>query len=197
MSARPSLIVGLGNPGKEYENTRHNVGFNVLDRLAKELACSFKKKWRFSAEIADARFDERKIVLVKPRTYMNRSGIAIQPVLKWLNLSTRDMLVVVDDVDLPLGGVRVRSSGGSGGHNGLKSIVNVLGGREDFARLRIGIGRNQPVGNDVSGHVLGPFSRGEQQIVEKVLEIAVQAALYCVKCGVEAAMNEFNGKLVG
>ena len=141
MSAGPKLVVGLGNPGREYDGTRHNVGFAVADGLAKKLECSFRSKARFSAAVAETIVAGGKLTLAKPQTYMNRSGAAVVALLNWLKLTPADMLVVVDDADLPVGQLRLRGSGGSGGHNGLRSIIEALGGVEEFARLRIGIGR--------------------------------------------------------
>jgi PTH1 family peptidyl-tRNA hydrolase len=143
-------VVGLGNPGKEYEGTRHNIGFAVLDRLADKFGCSFRSKWRFSAKIAEAMAgDAGKVVLAKPQTYMNRSGTAVNTLLQWLKVAPAQLLVVVDDADLPLGQIRLRVAGGSGGHNGLRSIIETLGGDEEFARLRVGIGRSAPLGADI------------------------------------------------
>ena len=147
MSTKPKLVVGLGNPGRDYVGTRHNIGFAVLDRLAGKFDCSFRRKWRFSAEVAEAAAgDAGKVVLAKPQTYMNRSGNAVNALLKWSKIESAQLLVVVDDADLPLGQIRLRASGGSGGHNGLRSIIEALGGNEEFARLRVGIGRSAPVG---------------------------------------------------
>lgn len=195
MSAKPKLVVGLGNPGKEYERTRHNIGFAALDRLAEKLDCSFRRKWRFSAEIAEAVAGEAgKVVLAKPRTYMNRSGAAVSALLNWLKIEPAQLLVVVDDADLPLGQIRLRAAGGSGGHNGLRSIIETLGGNEDFARLRVGIGRNAPAGSDITGHVLGKFAPQERELAEQAVAIAVEAIECCLRDGLTGAMNQFNRK---
>ena len=195
MSAKPKLVVGLGNPGEEYERTRHNVGFAVLDRLAEKLDCSFRKKWRFSAEVAEAAVaDGGKVVLAKPRTYMNRSGSAVGALLNWLKAEPGQLLVVVDDADLPLGQIRLRASGGSGGHNGLRSIIETLGGKEEFPRLRVGIGRSAPVGADITGHVLGRFATQEREMAEQATTIAVEAIECCLRDGLTEAMNQFNRK---
>ena len=193
MSAKPKLVVGLGNPGKEYAATRHNIGFAVLDRLAEELNCSFRRKWRFSAEVAEAAAGVAgKVVLAKPRTYMNRSGVAVGALLNWRKLAPAEMLVVVDDADLPLGQIRLRLSGGSGGHNGLRSIIEALGGEERFARLRVGIGRTTPLGADITGHVLGKFAAQERELAEETVGIAVEAIECCLREGLTEAMNQFN-----
>lgn len=187
-------MVGLGNPGHEYANTRHNVGFEVVDALAAEWSCSFRSKWRFSAEIAEASVEMGKLVLAKPQTFMNRSGSAVAALVSWLKFMPAELLVVVDDADLPLGEIRLRASGGSGGHNGLRSITESLGGNEEFARLRVGIGRTAPVGADITDHVLGKFSRSERKLMDEAVATAVKAVACCVTRGVAAAMNEFNRK---
>lgn len=203
MSAKPKLVVGLGNPGKDYAGTRHNIGFAVLDRLAGKLDCSFRKKWRFSAEIAAAAAgDAGKVVLAKPQTYMNRSGSAVNALLKWSKIEPPQLLVVVDDADLPLGQIRLRASGGSGGHNGLRSIIEALGGNEEFARLRVGIGRpatelgagTAPVGADITGHVLGKFAAQERELAEQAETTSVEAIECCLREGLTEAMNQFNRK---
>ena len=195
MSARPKLVVGLGNPGKEYEGTRHNIGFAVLDRLAEKFGCSFRSKWRFSAKIAEAAAgDAGKVVLAKPQTFMNRSGMAVNTLLQWLKVEPAQLLVVVDDADLPLGQIRLRIAGGSGGHNGLRSIIETLGGNEEFARLRVGIGRSAPLGEDISGHVLGRFAPPERELAGQAVAAAVEAVDCCLREGLTEAMNQFNRK---
>jgi PTH1 family peptidyl-tRNA hydrolase len=195
VSARPKLVVGLGNPGREYDGTRHNVGFAALDRLADKLDCSFRSRARFSAHVAETGpGDDGKVTLAKPQTFMNRSGSAVQALLAWLKIEPGQLLVVVDDADLPLGQIRLRPSGGSGGHNGLRSIIETLGGNEEFARLRIGIGRTAPLGTDISGHVLGRFSAAEREAAEKTVVTAVEAMECCLRDGLAEAMNRFNRK---
>jgi PTH1 family peptidyl-tRNA hydrolase len=195
VSARPKLVVGLGNPGKEYAETRHNIGFAVVDRLAEKFDCSFRKKWRFAAEVAEAATgDAGKVVLAKPQTYMNRSGGAVNALLRWSKIEPAQLLVVVDDADLPLGQIRLRASGGSGGHNGLRSIIEALGGNEEFARLRVGIGRSAPVGADITGHVLGKFAAQERESAEDAVTAAVEAIECCLREGLTEAMNQFNRK---
>jgi PTH1 family peptidyl-tRNA hydrolase len=183
----------LGNPGREYAGTRHNIGFAVLDRLARQWKCSFRKKWRFSAEVAEAaRGDGGKVLLAKPQTFMNRSGVAVAGILNWRKLAAADLLVVVDDAHLPLGQIRLRESGGSGGHNGLRSIIEALGGNEQFARLRVGIGRTRPAGEDITGHVLGDFAPQERAAAEEAVAVAAEAAACCAREGLTVAMNQFN-----
>jgi peptidyl-tRNA hydrolase, PTH1 family len=200
VSARTKLVVGLGNPGKEYAGTRHNIGFAVVDRLAEKRSCSFRSKWRFSARVAEIALDGGKVVLARPQTYMNRSGAAVAALVGWLKIVPAELLVVVDDADLPLGQIRLRASGGSGGHNGLRSIIESLGGSEEFARLRVGIGRPDktdgagtgPVGEDITDHVLGRFSARERELAEQAIEVAAEAVECCLKEGLTAAMNQFN-----
>ena len=195
MSAKPKLVVGLGNPGKEYDGTRHNIGFMVLERLAEKLDCSFRSKWRFSAQVAEAAAgDAGKVVLAKPKTFMNRSGSAVNALLNWLKIEPVQLLVVVDDADLPLGQIRLRTSGGSGGHNGLRSIIEALGGNEEFARLRVGIGRSAPAGADITGHVLGRFAPAEREAAEQAIVAAMEAVECCLRDGLTEAMNRFNRK---
>jgi len=194
VSARTKLVVGLGNPGPEYVGTRHNIGFAVLDRLVAVHGGSFKRKWRFAAEVAEIVLDENKLVLAKPQTYMNRSGLAVAGMLAWLKVAPAEMLVVVDDADLPLGQLRLRESGGSGGHNGLRSIIEALGGSEQFARLRVGIGRRGAAGEDITGHVLGRFAAAERETAEAAVAEAADAVVCCVKEGLTKAMNRFNRK---
>jgi PTH1 family peptidyl-tRNA hydrolase len=195
VSDRATLVVGLGNPGKEYVGTRHNIGFAVLDRLAAAHGGSFKHKMRFAAEVAEINVGEAgKVTLAKPQTFMNRSGQAVAALLGWLKVEPAAMLVVVDDADLPLGQLRLRLVGGSGGHNGLGSILEALAGNEGFPRLRVGIGRSGPVGMDISNHVLGRFAPVERAAAEEAMANAAAAVECCLKEGLTAAMNRFNRK---
>jgi PTH1 family peptidyl-tRNA hydrolase len=192
VSARTKLVVGLGNPGREYAGTRHNVGFAVIDRLADKRGCSLRSRGKFSAEVGELAVDGGKVVLAKPQTFMNRSGASVGALANWLKILPAEMLVVVDDADLALGQIRLRGSGGSGGHNGLRSIIESLGGSEEFARLRIGIGRSGAAGEDITGHVLGRFSAAEHELVRGAVEEAVEAVECCWQEGLAAAMNRFN-----
>jgi PTH1 family peptidyl-tRNA hydrolase len=188
------LVVGLGNPGREYDGTRHNAGFAVLDRVAARQGGSFRRKWRLSAAVAEVVLGAGKVTLAKPGTFMNRSGQAVAALVNWLKAAPANLLVVVDDADLPLGQVRLREGGGSGGHNGLRSIIDALGGAEGFPRLRVGIGRTTPVGGDISGHVLGRFAADEQAAAAAALEAAADTVECCLKEGLTTAMNRFNRK---
>lgn len=184
-------IVGLGNPGKEYQDTRHNIGFTVVDVLAKRHDVNLKRKWRFKGRAGLAVIEGRKILLFKPLTYMNLSGMAVRPAIDYYGIEPGNLIVVVDDVNLDPGMVRIRSSGSAGGHNGLKSIIGALG-TENFSRIRIGVGA-KPAGS-LKGHVLGRFSRDEAELIGTVIEQAADAVETVLKQGVSTAMNLYNKK---
>jgi PTH1 family peptidyl-tRNA hydrolase len=179
------LLAGLGNPGPEYNTTRHNAGFLVIDRLAQQegLAFAAASKW----DCLWTRWNE--VILIKPMTYMNRSGDSVAGVLRYFRIEPCELLVVVDDVALPLGRLRLRSSGSDGGHNGLGSIIAHLG--EDFPRLRVGVGAAADSA-DLVDHVLGPFSKAELAVVSRSVERATEAIRKIVDAGLETAMNIFN-----
>jgi peptidyl-tRNA hydrolase, PTH1 family len=185
------LIVGLGNPGAEYARTRHNAGFLVVERLAVRWRAGWNYERRFSARLAQAQQDERRALLVEPQTYMNASGEAIGPLMTFYRVPPARLLVVVDDADLPLGEIRMRPRGSSGGHHGLESIEQHLGTRE-FARLRVGIGRAGG-GREITGYVLGKFHSPEMALVDKVLTVAADQAECWWQAGIQKAMNQFNG----
>ncbi len=182
------LVVGLGNPGPEYAHTRHNIGFMVVEALARRYGATFRPSRQARAEVAEIRIDDERVVLVKPLTYMNLSGEAVRPLLQWYRLTPDRLLVVYDDLDLPFGRLRIRPRGSSGGHGGMRSIIEHLG-TEAFPRLRIGIGR--PVG-PARVYVLQPFTPEEQAQVPAIIERAVQAVETIIREGLEAAMNRFN-----
>jgi PTH1 family peptidyl-tRNA hydrolase len=182
------VIVGLGNPGSRYEGTRHNVGFAVVDALA-EAPDAGRFQSRFQAEVAELRVSEHKVLLVKPETFMNLSGRSVRQVLDFYDLPAEELLVVCDDINLPLGRLRFRARGTHGGHNGLRDIQNHLGTTE-YARLRIGVGA--PEGDDAVDHVLGRFRPVERPVIEEALQVAVQAAVFWVEKGIEACMNQYN-----
>lgn len=181
------VVVGLGNPGNEYQETRHNIGFMVVDALAKELNISLDKN-KFKGQIGEGFLNGEKIILVKPMTYMNLSGETVGPLLSWYKLDRADLLVVYDDMDLSLGQLRIRRKGSSGGHNGMKSIIAHLN-TEDFSRLKIGIGSPR---FNVINYVLGKFEKDEKQIVEEAINRAVEAAKVFLTKGVQEAMNKYN-----
>lgn len=184
------LIVGLGNPGLSYIRTRHNTGFLVVDRLASGFALS---GWKLKSKvlIGIVNFSGHKIILAKPQTYMNNSGEAVKSLLNWYGPENLNLLVIYDDLDLPAGQLRIRSKGGDGGHQGLKSIIGMLGSRE-FARIRVGIGRPAEPEMDVVDWVLGRFSPREAEIIEQAVEKAARAAQVIITDGLEKAMNQFN-----
>jgi PTH1 family peptidyl-tRNA hydrolase len=185
------LIVGLGNPGPEYKLNRHNVGFMTIDEIAKELNTEFSRV-QSNALVAQARRGEQRIILAKPRTYMNRSGSAVGSLVRFYKTPLNKLLVVYDDVDLPFETMRLRGEGGSAGHNGMKSIIENLGNQE-FARLRVGVGR--PKGRmRTPDHVLQDFGKAEQEALTFVLQKAAAAALTFIDHGIVAAMNRFNSK---
>lgn len=182
------IIVGLGNPGKDYKDTRHNIGFMVLEELASRYTVE-KQESRFDAIIGHVRIGTEKVLLVKPLTYMNLSGKAVQPIMHWYKLELGDLMVVYDDMDLPMGSLRIRASGGSGGHNGIASISERLASK-DFARSRIGIGR--PEIGEAVGWVLGKFNSDEKEQVQIVVKNAADALEKWAKMGISEAMNAYN-----
>ena len=184
------LIAGLGNPGREYKGNRHNVGFMLLDRLAGRLGVSFGRV-ESKALVTRAETQGRRIVLAKPQTYMNLSGQPVAALLRFYKIPRENLLVAYDDVDLPLGALRLRPGGGSAGQKGMKSIIEQLGS-EEFSRLRIGIGR-PPGRMDAAAYVLQDFSKSDQELLQLTLDRAVEAALTFVTEGLEPAMNQFNG----
>lgn len=184
------LIVGLGNPGRAYAHTRHNVGFDVVDLLAERMGAAFRRSWRFPAELAEGDLAGERVVLVKPRTFMNRSGEAVGPLMRKKGLQPSDVVVVVDDVDLPVGRLRLRKAGSAGGHNGLKSVIARLG-TDAFPRVRVGIGRDRA--GDTVEHVLGRFAPEEQPVIQEAIQRAADAVAASLRDGWDRAMNVFNG----
>lgn len=183
------LIVGIGNPGPEYAQTRHNVGFRVVDLLAKQLGVK-REEAKFKGIFASAKLDDLTIGLLKPLTYVNLSGQSVREVVNRLNLAPEQILVVLDDAQLPLGKLRLRAKGSSGGHKGLQSIIDALQ-TENIPRLRIGIG-SPPEGVDMAAYVLSPFEPEEEAIIAETVKIAAEAAKIWAKEGVEVAMQRFN-----
>ncbi len=193
---RPNyLIIGLGNPGREYEKTRHNAGFLLCESLAEHLHFPpFRADGRFCGDYSEGDYSGKRITLFRPMTFMNRSGEAVRPLVEFFKLDLSRILVCHDDLDLPLGKIRFQLNGGTGGHRGVESIVSHLGSR-GFPRLRIGIGR--PVNNsDVKKYVLERFPQSELRHFEKVLQLAKNGVLCFVEKGIHQAMNAFNGRLV-
>jgi PTH1 family peptidyl-tRNA hydrolase len=197
------LIVGLGNPGRDYAKTRHNAGFIVVDQLARRSQADWNLEKKFSARMARAGRSEREALLCKPQTFMNSSGEAVAAVVNFYRIELPRVLVIVDDADLPLGQLRLRPGGSSGGHHGLESVEQHLGSR-DYARLRIGIGREGSAGRaatsgprQITGHVLGRFSSTEAELADKIFAVASDQAECWLYDGVQKAMNQFNGTIGG
>ena len=187
----PELIVGLGNPEPKYDQTRHNIGFAAVDELARIWQMPVKENKRFQGLFSEGTVGGQKVRLLKPLTYMNRSGQSVRAVTDWYKVQPQSVLVIYDDMDLPVGRLRMRLSGSAGGHNGMKSIISHLGGK-DFPRLRIGIGKSNGDKGTVS-HVLGKFAPEETKIIEEVLYVSVKAIELSLKEGVEKSMSRYNG----
>ncbi|MDR5638496.1 aminoacyl-tRNA hydrolase [Thermosynechococcus sp. PP42] len=200
MVLQPCVIVGLGNPGAEYATTRHNIGFRVLDALADRYKVQLTPQRRFLGEVAEVPIHGQKVRLLKPTTYMNSSGQSLHALLNFYKLPLERTLVVYDDADLPLGRLRLRLSGSTGGHNGIKSIIQHCHSQQ-FSRLKVGIAfgdrlQQQTGPRNAVPFVLGHFSAAELAILPAVLDLAVDAIELSIQSGVEAAMNHFNGKSI-
>lgn len=185
------LIVGLGNPGKDYANTRHNIGFMILERLTKHFRFEWQENKKFSTHLAKGDQNEKKILLTKPQSYMNLSGKTVATLAGYHKIHSERIMVVVDDLDLPLGSIRMRPNGGNGGHRGLKSIIEDLG-TNSFPRLRVGIGRPD-LKQKVSGFVLSKFNQDEIDQVEKMIMIASKQLICWINQNLQTAMNNYNG----
>ena len=185
------LIVGLGNPGADYAKTRHNAGFLLVEKLAANWKSGWTNEKKFQSRVARAERGGRKVLLAEPQTFMNLSGEAVGALVQFYQLPLEKILVVVDDADLPLGEIRLRPAGGSGGHHGLESVAQHLGAK-NYARLRIGIGRKDEA-RQITGHVLGKFSAAENALLEKVLERAAGQLECWLSAGLQKAMSQFNG----
>jgi len=188
---RNFLIVGLGNPGADYAKTRHNAGFRLVEKLAAQWKAAWKNERKFQARVSRTERDGKTILLAEPQTFMNLSGESVGALVRFYHLTLERILVVVDDADLPLGELRLRPGGGTGGHHGLESVTQHLGSRE-YARLRIGIGR-QDESRQITGNVLGKFSPDESGLLEKVLERALGQLECWLNAGIQKAMSQFNG----
>jgi PTH1 family peptidyl-tRNA hydrolase len=186
------LMVGLGNPGAEYTRTRHNVGFLALEELASVDRASWNHEKKFEARVAKIKLGAAQVLLAQPQTYMNASGQAVGALLKFYHASPSQVLIIVDDADLPFGEVRLRAKGSSGGHHGLESIERHLGTR-DFARLKVGIGRNEDGRREITNYVLGNFGPEESGLLRKVLQHTARQAECWAAEGIAKAMNLFNG----
>jgi len=189
------IVVGLGNPGRQYVGTPHNAGFGVVDALSRVLNCPLRGSLRLKAHAGRTVADGMPVLLMKPNTFMNRSGESVALALRKQGAGPEDLVVVVDDADLPVGRLRVRAGGSSGGHRGLVSIAECLG-TEGFARVRVGVGRGEG-GRDLVEHVLGRLPPEDQTRLEAGIERAAEAVQCCLREGVNAAMNAFNGTTAG
>jgi PTH1 family peptidyl-tRNA hydrolase len=189
-----TLIMGLGNPGREYAGNRHNIGFRIVDEYAATHGLKFSKMQQ-RAITAAGRVNEQRIILAKPQTYMNESGRSVSALMSFYKVSRDRLLVIFDDLDLPFGTLRLRSDGGAGGHNGMRSIIGQLGGNQ-FARLRVGIGR-PPGRMDPAAFVLQDFNRDEILELTAVVERAIDAIDLFISRGITAAMNQFNSTPMG
>ncbi len=185
------LIAGLGNPGREYRDNRHNIGFMALDKLAQAYQTSFTQV-KNRALVTDFRLGQHKVVLAKPQTFMNKSGDAIGPLLNFYKLEANHLLVIYDELDLPLGTLRLREKGSAGGHNGMKSVISHIG--DTFPRLRLGIGR-PPGKMPVHAYVLQDFGTAEVLLVQEVLHTAVRATETFIQDGITLAMSRYNGQI--
>src|SRR5688572_19585415 len=186
----PYLLIGLGNPGREYKDTRHNIGFMLVDLLAERLNARGMKV-QSKAIVISALYEERKIILAKPQTYMNLSGQSVQGLLHFYKIPFENLLVAHDDLDIPFGTIRIRPTGGPGGQRGMASTIEKLG-TKDFPRLRLGIGR-PPGRMDPKAYVLQDFSKEEMKLLPDVLDRSTDAAFEFILKGLNAAMNKFNG----
>jgi PTH1 family peptidyl-tRNA hydrolase len=196
--AKYNLFVGLGNPGKEYENTRHNVGFAIIDAFCKKHKIDLKEEKNLSAICGRKKIDDNEIIIACPTTFMNNSGHAVSKILNWYKIPVvgngRDhsLLVIHDEIALDLGRIRISHGRGAGGHHGIESIINQIGGSKDFTRIRIGVGPD-PGGDIRADYVLGKFTNKEKKIFEKVTELSIEAMEMLMKSKVEDVMNKYNG----
>lgn len=188
------IIVGLGNPGRDYRDTRHNAGFMLADQLAVRWRFGWRLEAKFQGEIAEGRWGDERLILCKPATYMNTSGESAARVASFHRVDAPDVLVLVDDADLPLGSIRMRGDGSSGGHHGLESVERHLGTR-NYPRLKLGIARPEKGGRDIANHVLGKFSDEERPLWEKSLQRAVDQVECWLGDGIAKAMSLYNGKV--
>ena len=183
------IIAGLGNPGAQYANTPQSIGFETVDAIAAQSGAVWENKKAFKCLMAKCSFAGMPVLLVKPQTFMNLSGDSVAPVVKYHNAAPSDLVVVQDDIDLASGRIRIRRGGSSGGHNGIKSVIERLGS-QDFIRLKLGVGKDRA---NVVGHVLGKFSPEMRRLMDQEVAASVKAAESVLRFGPDQAMNEFNG----
>jgi PTH1 family peptidyl-tRNA hydrolase len=190
---RIGLIIGLGNPGDRYQTTRHNIGFMVLDKIAVDHDIPVNKM-KFNADYGKGEIDGIDVILVKPMTFMNKSGISVARFANFFKVSNKDMLVIHDDIDLEFGRIKIKEKGGDGGHKGVKSILDALGS-DEFCRLRLGVGRSAHQ-IDVSDHVLGIFNPEERKLMDRFIEHAGNAVVTILCQGTKEGMNRFNNRKI-
>jgi PTH1 family peptidyl-tRNA hydrolase len=190
MTPDPYLLIGLGNPGREYKDTRHNIGFMLIDHLAEKIGARGMKV-QSKAIVTSGLYEERRLILAKPQTYMNLSGQSVQGLLHFYKIPLENLIVAHDDLDIPFGTIRIRPTGGPGGQRGMANTIELLG-TKDFPRLRLGIGR-PPGRMDPKDYVLQDFSKDDAKLLPEILSRATDAALEFVMNGLNAAMNKYNG----
>ena len=189
------ILVGLGNPGLRYEFTRHNIGFRIVDSLARDMGTEFKKVKSYYSLISRGTINNHKVMLIKPQTFMNLSGRAVSKVVSYYKIPLRDLLIVYDDLNLELGQIRIRKKGSTGGHKGIESIMQYLNS-EDIPRLRIGIGNPSVNFNfDCVSYVLSNFNNDEEDKIEEVIQLSTEAIKTIIEDGFEKAMRKYNKKL--
>lgn len=186
-----NIIIGLGNPTREYEGTRHNAGFMTIDRLADRYGIDISEK-KHKALCGKGVIEGNKVILVKPQTYMNLSGESVRAVVDYFKVPVEDIVIIYDDIDLAPGQLRIRKKGSAGGHNGIKSIISHLGTQE-FKRIRVGVGE-KPARMDLADYVLGRFPKEETDIMDQAFKDGAEAAVVIITEGIDAAMNQFNAK---
>jgi len=184
------LIVGLGNPGKKYDNTRHNVGFDTIDMLSHRFGIKVAKL-KFKALIGEGNIQGKRVILAKPQTFMNLSGESVRDAVEWYKLPLNNLIIIYDDIDIPLGKIRIRPKGSSGTHNGMKSVIYQIQS-DEFPRVRIGIDK-PPENWDLADYVLSKFNDHDREIINSSIERASEAVATIIKSGTETAMNLFNG----
>jgi PTH1 family peptidyl-tRNA hydrolase len=189
------MVVGLGNPGSQYEFSRHNIGFRIIDNLAREIETEFKKVKSYDSLISRGKINNHNLRLVKPQTYMNLSGKSVSKIVSYYRISFPDLLIVYDDLNLELGQIRIRKRGSAGGHKGVESIIQYLNS-EDIPRLRIGIGKPSINSNfDYASYVLSNFNNNEKDKISEVIQLSTEAIKTVIEDGLEKAMRKYNRKL--
>lgn len=184
------VVAGLGNPGAKYDNTPHNIGFEVINRLAEKLDAGWTSSRSFSAKTAKTTCQGSQLLLVKPQTFMNLSGASLAKILRYFRCDPKDLVVILDDADLPLGRLRMRGKGGAGGHRGLISIIESLG-TDDFARVRVGVGRESD--RNLVDHVLNKFGTESNEMVASAVQTATDAVICLIENDLNESMNRYNG----